>query len=216
MTIALASGNGYSWQCEWTPSHKYRSLRVKIATHGIANKLNRMMSMIAWVPSQWRLRRHFTCDCEQGRYCHYSGVGYTIEACQHGLWDCVVRVPPVTKLAREVRLKVFEQNKHWRCCEDHWSRYRCDICDWKLTFFNKIKEIFRARLVTSQYLVEITFNRIFRAIIVTAMALPNIHGFGQKKMQIAFFCANIVTGGTRNISKIWTTSKAFQSHFSRH
>ena len=51
MTIALASGNGYSWQCEWTQSHKNKNLRVKIATHGIANKLNRMMSMIAWLPS---------------------------------------------------------------------------------------------------------------------------------------------------------------------
>ena len=30
---------------------------MKIAAHGIANKLNRTMSTIAWVPSQWRLKR---------------------------------------------------------------------------------------------------------------------------------------------------------------
>ena len=47
MTIALASENGDSWQCEWTQSHKNKNLLVKIATHGIANKLNRMMSTIA-------------------------------------------------------------------------------------------------------------------------------------------------------------------------
>ena len=41
----------------------------EIATHRIANKLNRMMSTIARVPSQWRLK-HALHAIAQWRYCH--------------------------------------------------------------------------------------------------------------------------------------------------
>ena len=55
---------------------------MKIATHGIANKLNRMMSTIACLEChRSETETCFTCDCERGRFCHDIGAGYAIETC---------------------------------------------------------------------------------------------------------------------------------------
>ena len=35
----------------------------------------------------------------------------------------MLRVPLVTILAREMRLKFLKSTKLWRCCEWRWSRY---------------------------------------------------------------------------------------------
>ena len=94
-----------SWQCEWTQSHKNKNLRVKVATHGIANKLNRMMSTIACLechPSgDWDvlyMRLHGSKDAFVTILLRGMRLKHAI------LWDCVVRVPQITKLARETRL----------------------------------------------------------------------------------------------------------------
>ena len=89
----------------------------------------------------------FTCDCEQGRFCHDIGAGYATETCnplrlcgasaashKFGARNAiesfstkqaleVLRGPQVTILARCMRLKI-------------------DI------FYTNFKEIFQARLVT--------------------------------------------------------------------
>ena len=111
MTIALACENGYSWRCEWTQSHKNKNVQVKIATctHEIANKLNHMMSTIAWVPSQWTLRLAL-CAIESKDA--FVTILVRDMRSKHAIpWHCVVRVPQVTKLTREMRLKVFNKTR---------------------------------------------------------------------------------------------------------
>ena len=110
---------------------------MKIAAHGIANKLNRMISTIACLECHRSgAETCFTCDCEQGRFCHDIGAGYAIETC-NPLRLCgasaanhevgtrnaiesfltkqaveVLRGPLVTILARYMRLKmdIFSTN----------------------------------------------------------------------------------------------------------
>ena len=103
---------------------------MKIATHEIANKLNRMMSTIACLESQWRLRRALHAIASKDAFCHDIGAGYAIETC-NPLSLCgasaanhevgarnaiesfltkqaleVLRGPLVTILARYMRLKI--------------------------------------------------------------------------------------------------------------
>ena len=59
------------------------------------------------------------------------------------------------------------------------------VCD-VTTVPSHLKEIFGARLVKSQDLVEKTFNRISRANIVTVVALPTYPQLRQKNVSIAF------------------------------
>ena len=123
---------------------------MKIATHGIANKLTQPHDVddhLPWIHAAVETVTCFTCDCEQGRFCHDIGAGYAIETC-NPLRLCgasaanhevgarnaiesfltkqaleVLRGPLVTILARYMRFKI-------------------DI------FSTNFKEIFRARLVT--------------------------------------------------------------------
>ena len=161
MTIALASENGYSWQCEWTQSHKNKNVRVKIATHGIANKLNRMMSTIAWVPSQWRLR--LALQAIESKDAFVTILVRDMRLKQAILWDCVVRVPQVTKLVREMRLKVFNKTRLGGAARtaSHDIGAIYAIENWH--FFKKILRDFRARLVTllARDIVEKNFHSHF-------------------------------------------------------
>ena len=90
----------------------------------------------------------FTCDCEQGRFCHDIGAGYAIETCnpprlcsasaashEVGARNAIdsfstkqalemLRGPLVTILARYMRLKLtFFQQTLKRFSERGWSRY---------------------------------------------------------------------------------------------
>ena len=185
--------------------------------------------------SQWRLRRalHEIASKDAFVTILIIGAGYAIETC-NPLRLCgasaanhevgarnaiesflrkqaleVLRGPLVTILARYMRLKN-------------------DI------FSTNFKEIFRARLVTllavwhqiytlykahaflqvkinqiKSNIVEKTFNRISRTNIVTSGTRYISKRWLTSKNFNRISRANIVTSGTRNISKAWSTSKIF-------
>ena len=153
MTIALASENGDSWQCEWTQSHKHKNLRVKIATHGIANKLNRMMSTIACLE------------------CHRSED-----------WDVLYMRLRASTLLSRYWCGVCDWNMQssetvW--CECRKSRSWSEKCDWKFFLTKQALEVLRGPLVTmlARYMrlkIDIfstNFKEIFRARLVTLLAV---------------------------------------------
>ena len=73
------------------------------------------------------------------------------------------------------------------------------------------------RNISKRWSTPKNFNRISRANIVTS-GIRNIMSPNVGRLQKIFnriSRANIVTSGTRNICKAWSTSKNFQSHFSR-
>ena len=62
----------------------------------------------------------------------------------------------------------------------------------------------------------VVFNSISRVNIMTSGTLNISKRWSTSKYFNHISRANIVTSDTRNISKGWSTSKNFQSHFSRH
>ena len=155
MTIALASENGDTGQCEWTQSHKNINLRVKIATHGIANKLNCMMSTIA------------------GLECHRSGD-----------WDVLsMRLRARTLLSR-YWCGVCDwnmQSSETVSCKYYCRKSRSwrEKCDWKFFSTKQALGVLRGPLVTilARYIrlkIDIfstNFKKIFRARLVTLLAV---------------------------------------------
>ena len=86
----------------------------------------------------------------------------------------------------------------------------------------KFNRISRANIVTSatrniskRWSTSKNFNRISRANIVTSPLATSPKLGRLQKIFNRISRANIVTSATRNISKAWSTSKNFQSHFSR-
>ena len=91
----------------------------------------------------------FTCDCEQGRFCHDIGAGYAIETCNPlRLCACASAVNHEVG-ARLMRLKVFLTKQALEVLRGplvtilaRYMRLKIDI------FSTNFKEIFRPRLVT--------------------------------------------------------------------
>ena len=145
MTIAFASENGDSWQCEWTHSHKNRNLRVKIATHGIANKLNRMMSTVAC------LECHRSGDCDvlymrlRGRTLlsrYWCGICDWNMQSSETVW-CECRKSGSWREKSD--WKFFNKTSVGGAARTAGHRYWRDICDWKLTSFQRTLKKFSER-----------------------------------------------------------------------
>ena len=95
---------------------------------------------------------------------------------------------PVTNLAQELRLEVFEQNKPWRFCEDRKSWYWRDICDSKMRFFQQTLKRF-SEPGLSRYWHEVYLKKSSIALLVPISWLQHSE--------------------TSNISKAWSFSIAF-------
>ena len=123
----------------------------------------------------------FTCDCEQGRFCHDIDAGYAIETCN-----------PL------------------RLCGASASNHEVGARNAIESFLTKqALEVLRGPLVTilARYMRLTSFQRAFpsAASHVIGSLAPDI----VEKTFNRISRANIVTSATRNISKRWSTSKNF-------